>query len=158
MNSEELLVRVAINNWKAALEQIRGLLSGLSDEELELQVSPGRNRVYYIVGHLAAVHDRMFTLLGFGERLHPEFDNQFLKPDRTIPDGISGADLRGALDSINSRLTKEIESLPVLEWLGKHSAVSDADFAKDPLRNRLAILLSRTGHVMYHAGQIRLTK
>jgi len=35
----------------------------------------------------------------------------------------------------------------------KHSVVSEEDFAANPLRNRFAILLSRTSHVSYHLGQ-----
>ena len=34
--------------------------------------------------------------------------------------------------------------------------MTDADFAANPLRNRLAVLLSRTGHVAYHLGQCAL--
>jgi hypothetical protein len=34
--------------------------------------------------------------------------------------------------------------------------VSDADFGVNPLRNRLAVLLSRTEHIAYHLGQVAL--
>jgi hypothetical protein len=34
--------------------------------------------------------------------------------------------------------------------------VSDEDFAKDPGRNRLAVVPSRTNHMSYHLGQIIL--
>jgi hypothetical protein len=30
------------------------------------------------------------------------------------------------------------------------------DYAKDPTRNRLSVLLSRTNHMSYHLGQIPL--
>ena len=39
------------------------------------------------------------------------------------------------------------------DWVQRHSAVSEEDFAKDPSRNRFAILLSRTNHLSYHLGQ-----
>ena len=39
------------------------------------------------------------------------------------------------------------------EWTERHTSVSEADFAANPLRNRLAVLLSRTGHVAYPLGQ-----
>jgi hypothetical protein len=38
--------------------------------------------------------------------------------------------------------------------LQKHTAVSDADFAKEPHRNRLSVVLNRAGHVQYHLGQL----
>jgi hypothetical protein len=47
-------------------------------------------------------------------------------------------------------------SLSASEWLQKHTAVSEEEFAKDPLRNRFAILLSRTNHLAYHLGQTAL--
>jgi hypothetical protein len=40
--------------------------------------------------------------------------------------------------------------------LRRHNAVSEEDYAKDPTRNRLAVLLSRTNHMSYHLGQITL--
>jgi len=39
------------------------------------------------------------------------------------------------------------------DWGQKHVVVSEEDFAKDPSRNRFAILLSRTNHLSYHLGQ-----
>jgi hypothetical protein len=55
-------------------------------------------------------------------------------------------------------LTSAFESLTAAQWLEKHSEVSPDEFAKDPARNRLAILLSRTNHAAFHTGQIILTK
>jgi len=57
---------------------------------------------------------------------------------------------------VNARLTAAMGALPPEEWLKKHGAVSDEDFAKDPLRNRLAVLQTRTTHAGFHAGQIKL--
>jgi hypothetical protein len=47
-------------------------------------------------------------------------------------------------------------SISAADWLKKHAAVSEEDFLKEPLRNRLAILLSRTNHLAYHLGQTAL--
>jgi hypothetical protein len=38
------------------------------------------------------------------------------------------------------------------------AAVSDEDFAKDPTRNRLAIVMNRTSHASYHSGQAILAQ
>jgi hypothetical protein len=133
------------------------MFDALSDEELQREVAPGKNRIFYLLGHLTAVHDRMFPLLGFGERRHEELDQDFLtNPDRTAPDRVSAAVLRQAWTEVNTALTHAIEALPADEWLHKHNAVSAEDFAREPLRNRLAVLLSRTAHVQFHTGQIRL--
>lgn len=40
----------------------------------------------------------------------------------------------------------------------KHSAVSEEDFAKEPHRNKLNLLLNRTNHLSYHHGQLVFLK
>ena len=47
-------------------------------------------------------------------------------------------------------------ALPPGDWLKRHEAVSEEDFAKEPLRNRLAVLQSRTAHAAGHGSQIAL--
>ncbi len=159
MTNDELFAGTAVKNWKIVIDRLNMTAATLSDEAMHREVSPGRNRVYYLIGHLTAIHDRMFPLLGLGERLHPGLDDQFIaKPDRTVPDTVASADLRKAFAEVNARLTAAIEVLPPADWLKKHAAVSDEDFAKDPLRNRMAVLESRTAHANFHAGQIRLTQ
>jgi hypothetical protein len=39
------------------------------------------------------------------------------------------------------------------DWVARHTAVSEEDFAKEPLRNRFSILITRTNHLTYHVGQ-----
>jgi hypothetical protein len=74
MTTDELFAKTGIQSWKLAISRLNQLLSSLSDDDLQREVASERNRVYYIVGHLAATHDRMFPLLRLGERLHPELD------------------------------------------------------------------------------------
>jgi hypothetical protein len=65
-------------------------------------------------------------------------------------------ELRAWWDEVNKRLREGLSRLTPSDWLMKHTAVSEEDFAKDPLRNRLAILLTRTNHLAYHLGQTAL--
>ena len=158
MTTEEIFATVAVSSWKQIIDRLNKALAAISDEDLKKQVAPGRNRVSYILGHLTAVHDRMFTLLGVGERLHPELDKPFLEsPDGEAADKFSAVDLRKAWNEVNTKLTAAFEALKPAQWLERHTSVSAEDFAKEPLRNRLSVLQSRTNHVSFHAGQIRLT-
>ena len=101
----------------------------------------------------------MFPMLGLGERLHPELDEIYItNPDRARPDPVSAAELKQAWSEVNSKLTAAFEKLTPQQWLEKHTAVSDEDFAKDPTRNRLAVLMSRTNHAAFHTGQAALIK
>jgi uncharacterized damage-inducible protein DinB len=159
MTNEEIFAAVAVSSWKQVIDRLNKMFSSIGDEELKQQVAPGRNRIFYLLGHLTAVHDRMFTLLGVGERLHPELDAPFLEnPDKPAANEISAADLRKAWTEVNARLTTAFESLKPAQWLERHTAVSEQDFAKEPLRNRLAVLQSRTNHASFHMGQVRLTR
>ncbi|HEY1806955.1 MAG TPA: DinB family protein [Acidobacteriaceae bacterium] len=159
MTNEELFGGAVVRSWKQAIGQLDKRLAELSDEQLQKPVAPGRNRLYYILGHLTAVHDRLFALLDVGERLHPELDEAFItNPDGTLADLVPAADLRKAWSAVNTKLTAALERFTPAEWLQRHTAVSEEDFAKDPTRNRLAVVLSRTVHVSFHTGQAVLAK
>ena len=159
MTNEQLFTITVLNSWKLVIGRFDESLAKLTDEQLQKQVAPGKNRLYYLLGHLNAVHDKLFPLLGLGERLHSELDEAFLSnPDKAHEDPLSAADLRKAWTEVNSKLTAAFERFTPAEWLQKHTAVSDDDFAKDPTRNRLAVVLSRTNHASFHSGQALLAK
>jgi len=159
MTNEEILGVTILNSWKLVISRFNKTLSELSDEQLQKQVAPGRNRVFYIVGHLLAIHDRMFPLLGLGERLHPELAEIYItNSDKALADPLSPTELRREWSEVNDKLTAAFERFTLEDWLQKHTAVSDEDFAKDPARNRLAIVMNRTNHASYHSGQVVLAK
>jgi DinB superfamily len=159
MTNEEILSVTVLNSWKLVISRFDKVLSELSDEQLQEQIAPGKNRVFYLVGHLIATHDRMFPLLGLGERLHPELDEKYIaNPDRVLVDPLSTTELRRAWAEVNSKLTIGLERFTLEDWLQKHTAVSDEDFVTDPTRNRIAVVISRTSHASYHSGQAILAK
>jgi uncharacterized damage-inducible protein DinB len=159
MKTEEIMSRTALNSWKLVIDRLSQAIAPLSDEQLERQVAVGKNRLRYLVGHLTAVHDRMLPLLGLGERLHPELDEAYISnPDRALPDPVSTRDLKQAWSEVNGKLTSAFETFTPEEWLQKHTAVSDEDFANDPTRNRLAVVMSRTNHASFHTGQAILAR
>jgi hypothetical protein len=159
MTPEQSIAATAVLAWTQNLERANKLFSGLSDERLLAEIAPGKNRLIYLWGHLIAVHDGMLPLLGIGPRLHPELDAPFLTgADRTVADLPPATELKRLWDEVNSRLLAGVTAFSAADWAQKHSAVSDEDFAINPLRNRLAILLSRTAHIAYHVGQAQLAR
>ncbi len=159
MTSQQLSVKVALNSWNLVVERADKIFSNLSEDQLLREVAPGRNRPIYLWGHLIAIHDAMFSILGFGPRLHPELDAMFVSnPDKTAAQLPSAQELKKYWDEVNGKLLSEFASLPANEWLLQHRAMSDEDYAKDPTRNRLAVLLNRTNHMSYHLGQIMLAR
>jgi len=157
VTSHKLSVEVAINSWRLVLERTNKAFSNLTDDQLLKEVASGRNRLIYLWGHLTAVHDAMFPILGLGERLHPELDAIFVSsPDKTGAQLPPVGELRKYWDEVNGKLLSQFASLSADEWLQRHKAMSEEDYAKDPTRNRLAVLLSRTNHMSYHLGQMTL--
>src|SRR5258708_16311494 len=111
MTNEEILGVAVLNSWKLVINRFGKTLSELSDEQLQQQVAPGRNRVFYLLVHLTAMHDRMFPLLGIGDRLHPELDEPYIaNPDRVVADPLSTTELRRVWSEVNNRLTAALES------------------------------------------------
>jgi hypothetical protein len=159
MTNEEILSNTVLNSWKLVINRFNKTLSDLSDEQLQRRAAPGRNRVFYLLGHLTATHDRMLPLLALGGRLHPELDETYItNPDRALGDPLSAVELRRAWAEVNNKLTATFERFTLNDWLQKHTAVSDEEFLKDPTRNRLAVVISRTGHASYHSGQAVFAK
>lgn len=154
-----LFIATVLANWETAINRATVYFDKCSDADLLKPIAPGKNRVIYLLGHLTAVSDRMLPLLGLGERHYPHLDDLFVvKPDDPGAAMPSGAELRKQWRDINKELTEKLRTWKPEEWLMKHESVSAEDFAKEPHRNRLSVVLSRTGHVSYHHGQLALVK
>jgi hypothetical protein len=154
MENHGSYVALGLKVWKAQIERADKLFGTLTAEEALREIAPGRNRLLYLWGHLTATHDAMLPLLGLGVRLHPEFDVAFIStPDKSQAAIPSHEQVRQAWKTVNGELWKGFEKMSWSDWLQRHAAVSEEDFAKDASRNRFAILLSRTNHVSYHVGQ-----
>jgi hypothetical protein len=159
MNPDSRFVDAALRAWKTAVDRSDAFFTALTDEQLQQQVAPGRNRLAYLWGHLAAVHDRMIPLLGVGERLHPQLDAKFLDaPDAPGTPLLSAAELKPIWSDINAALWRGMGTVSAEDWLGRHTAVSEDDFRKEPHRHRFSVLLSRTAHLASHQGQVVLVK
>jgi uncharacterized damage-inducible protein DinB len=159
MTTEQLMVETALASWRQAVSQVDVVCAGLSEEQFLREVAPGRNRILYLMGHLTAVSDLMLTALGLGGRLHPELELLFIKsPDKSVEPVPSAADLKRYWAEVNQNLLAKMEALSPEEWLRRHATVSEEDFGKNPTRNRLNILLSRTRHISYHLGQMALAR
>ena len=155
---QERFVEAALKTWQASVDRAAKIFAKFSDEELEREVAPGRNRLIYLYGHLLAVSDAMYATLRLGERMHPEMDEPFLKSADRAAELLSARDVRASWAEVHERLAVEMAKLTPEQWLERHASVSKDDFVKEPHRNRYALLLSRTGHMAFHVGQLVLVK
>ncbi|HEX8334180.1 MAG TPA: DinB family protein [Segetibacter sp.] len=159
MKQNEIMVKMVFDRWYAQIKQCNTVLDSITDEQLQQEIVPGRNRGIYLLGHLIAVHDDMLLLLNLGDKLYPELYEPFLKaPDRSVTEIPSGQELREFWNKQNEVLTQKFGSLTPDEWFEKHNAVSAEDFIKEPHRNKLNIIITRTSHLCYHVGQLVLIK
>jgi hypothetical protein len=152
---KEVFIKMVIGAWETQNTRVNKLIETLSEEQLMSETAPGRNRGIYLVGHLTAITDGMFPILGWGERLYPQLEAIFVtQPDKAVSNIPSVAEVKKCWDSVNARITEHISKTQPDEWLAKHSVVSAEDFAKEPHRNKLNILVNRTNHLSYHLGQL----
>lgn len=159
MTHIETAIKMTLNRWYGSVASLDKLLSVLSDEQLLQETAPGKNRGIYLLGHLVAVHDDMLVLLGLGEKQHPELTGPFIKlADKVATELPSVADLRNYWTKQNALLREKFDQLTSAQWFERHTAVSAEDFAKEPHRCKLNIIISRTSHLEYHTGQIVLLK
>jgi hypothetical protein len=152
---KELFIKMVLSNWEMQINRMNNLLGKLSDEELSAQTAPDRNTGVYLLGHLAAVSDGMFTFLGLGERLNPAMDEIFLRnPDNSGIEKPSINELKDYWNKVNALLAQKINEMHAEQWFTRHTAVTKEDFAKEPHRNKLNIVINRTNHLSYHLGQL----
>jgi DinB superfamily len=157
MNAGETMVKMVFDRWHALIKSFDNILSSITDEQLQKEIAPNKNRGIYLLGHLTAVHDDMLPLLNFGNKLYPELTEPFLKsPDKSIAEIPSAQALRSCWSQLNDVLAQKFASLQPDEWFQKHNAVSAEDFSKEPHRNKLNIIITRTSHLAYHSGQFVL--
>ena len=155
MAEQELLVKMALTSWNDQLDRSGKLFDSLTDAELEQHVAPNRNTGKYLLGHLIAIHDAMLPLLGLGDKLYPELEQPFVRsPESAQPNETAISVLRASWNKVNQTLASKFKALSTKEWFDRHNSVSPEDFKKEPHRNKLNVLLSRTNHLSYHRGQL----
>lgn len=159
MTTTDTVLKMIFDRWYGSIKNADKLLDALTDEALQKEIAPGKNRGIYLLGHLIAVHDDMLVLLDMGEKLYPELAEPFLRmPDKATEQIPSVGELRSFWNKQNEVLQQKFNSLEPAQWFEKHTAVSAEDFAKEPTRNKLNIIITRTSHLQYHSGQLALLK
>ncbi|QEC69414.1 DinB family protein [Panacibacter ginsenosidivorans] len=155
----ELFIKMVISNWEIQNTRLDKLLEDLSDEQLSAETAPGRNTGTYLLGHLIAINDGMQVLMSLGDKLYPDLQNIFVdnadKSGFTFP---SIAELKTYWNKVNETLRQHFNNMQFSAWFTRHMAVSEEDFAKEPHRNKLNILINRTNHQSYHLGQMAYLK
>ena len=151
----DLIIKQIIKSWATQNKAITDFFTKHDNDVYLSEVAPGRSRAIYILGHLVAVSDSLLPLLGLGDKLYPQYEAMFItSPDKLIADIPTIDELKQNWAAVNEKLTAHFDAMSSADWMGRHTRVSEEDFAKDPTRNKLNVLLSRTIHEGYHIGQL----
>ena len=110
MASTDLFVKMVIDRWNGSIVNFNKVLHSLSDDQLQKEIAPNKNRGTYLLGHLIAVHDDMLKLLDMGEKAFPELNELFIKlPDRAASQVPSSSELRAFWNKQCEVLTEKFE-------------------------------------------------
>jgi chromosome condensin MukBEF complex kleisin-like MukF subunit len=95
MAKDQIIVKMLMDRWNASIKNCDDLLNSISDEYMLREISPGKNRGIYLLGHLIAVHDSILVLLDMGEKKYPELSKAFLEEaDKVVAEIPSAKELR----------------------------------------------------------------
>jgi hypothetical protein len=158
MSADITIINQLLSQWNKDVAAMTHLFETLGAANAFTEVAPGRNSVIYLLGHMVAVHDRLIEALDAGERRHTALDEPFLKEADTKTGYPDYDGLLSDWKEVNVRVSEIFAQQSVTDWLSRHHYVSEPDFAKEPHRNRLAILVSRLTHMSTHLGQLKLIK
>jgi hypothetical protein len=154
-NQYEVFIKMVLSNWELQNTRLNELLNKLSDKQLTSETAPGRNTGIYLLGHLIAVNDAVIPLLNLGNKLYPELYDMFVEqPDKSGQNFPPVSELKDYWKNVTETLRRYFNSMPMEEWFKRHMSVSEVDFAKEPHRNKLNIVINRTNHQSYHLGQM----
>lgn len=157
-NMEQAMINQLLGQWNKDVAAMTAIFEREAASNGANEIAPQKNSVMYLLGHMTAVHDRLVEALDAGERTCADLDKQFLED---ADSKAANADYRQLLDrwkAVSDRVSGIFSGQTVADWMKRHHYVSDADFAKEPHRNRLAILISRLAHLNTHLGQLKLLK
>jgi hypothetical protein len=154
--TDQLFITMALSAWRTYIDRFNKLIEKLTDEQLSADIAPGRNSGTYLLGHMAAVHDNMLPLFGISEKLFPELQTVFVSSPDKVHKQPPISELKRFWKEVSAKLDQHINAFTAEEWFDRHTAVSEADFAKEPHRNRLNLLINRTNHLSSHYGQMIL--
>lgn len=150
---------IALLQWAQYNKRMEKVITSIPDHLFHQPIVAGGNSPSWLLGHLADTDDALLELLGVSKRLFPALGTIYHHERGKNQDNhLSKDELLTQWKSIVAILDKAFASWNEKEWLSRHTAVSEEDFAKEPHRNKLNVLLTRVTHKASHLGQIAMLK
>jgi DinB superfamily len=150
-------IEICVLQWDTYNKRMQKVLDEITDGKFAKPLFPGGNSPSWILGHLADTDDKLAEVMGIGTRLFPDLSTIYHHERGKNQDGhLSKEELTSKWKEIGARLDKAFKSWDEKEWLSRHTLVSPEDFAKEPHRNKLNVMLGRVAHKASHLGQVAM--
>lgn len=141
--------------WKMLIKDWVNLtLSLIKEEDLKLEVSPGKNHGVFILGHLVTSDDDFSVYMGKGDLLFPDYQKMFgtgakLLPPDQYPTATEILEKWKAVCEKNEKIYKEFKDSELSEY---HALCNDP--GKDFFKTKERVIQAWQLHLAYHAGQL----
>jgi uncharacterized damage-inducible protein DinB len=150
-------LEIALLQWDANTKRTLKTLESFNEENFHRQIVANGNSPSWLFGHLADTDDMLLELFGIRARLYPELKTIYHhERGSNLSNHLTRQELISKWKAIIAELDNAFKGINENDWLGRHMAVTEDEFQKEPQRNKLNVLLSRVTHKAYHLGQIAL--
>lgn len=151
------ILQICLLQWETYNRRMQKVLDTIKDEDYFKPIVSGGNSPSWIIGHLVETDDALLELFGIRPRMFPELAKIYHHERNANQVGhLTKEELTLKWKAISEELSKSFKSMNETDWLGRHMAVSEADFMKEPHRNKLNVMLGRVSHKASHLGQIAI--
>lgn len=150
-------LEICLLQWETYNRRMQKVLDELKESQYHKPIVPGGNTPSWLMGHLVDTDDKLLELFGIRQRLFPDLSTIYHHERGTNQTGhLEKAILIERWKKILEELNNAFRTMNEAQWMGRHQAVSEEDFKKEPHRNKLNVMLSRVGHKASHLGQIAM--
>jgi uncharacterized damage-inducible protein DinB len=148
---------ICLLQWDTYNRRMLKAIETTPNEKFNTPITPGGNSPSWVMGHLVDTDDALLELFGIRSRLFPELGKIYHHERDTNQSGhLTKEELISKWKAILSDLDRVFKTMSESDWLGRHTAVSEEDFKKEPHRNKLNVMLSRVSHKASHLGQVAM--
>ena len=118
-NSLELVTKISLNAWNTHIDRVNKLIRELTDDQLQLEVSPGRNSGTYLLGTSCRGSRCNASFIGFGRKNYiQQLEPVFIRTsDKSGLEKPAIADLRNYWNKVNNQLAEHFSKLSPGDWL-----------------------------------------
>ncbi|MBX7044811.1 MAG: DinB family protein [Ignavibacteria bacterium] len=142
--------------FEAMVDWVNGYIDPLTDDELKMEIAPGKNHGVWILGHLIASDDDFSVFMGKGDLLFPDYYEMFgqgskLQPVENYPPIPLLREQWKTIIEKNRKIYSELQDQELNE---PHGRMENPE--KDFFKTKQRIIFYWQLHQMYHAGQLSI--